>query len=147
MKIEDLYDISYLVISWILFVFFEQFQEQRAHIQFLGTALNNAETNVGRLEEENKLKEGYADRVKQMTRSLDQLQKASEKREAMEKKLRAKLEEELRELREAQNGLLSDGNQRPAEELRSKLSEAEEKVRNFCASVYIRTPDQIKMRA
>ena len=102
---------------------------------------------MGRLEEENKLKEGYADRVKQMTRSLDQLQKASEKREAMEKKLRAKLEEELRELREAQNGLLSDGNQRPAEELRSKLSEAEEKVRNFCASVYIRAPDQIKMRA
>ena len=102
---------------------------------------------MGRLEEENKLKEGYADRVKQMTRSLDQLQKASEKREAMEKKLRAKLEEELRELREAQNGLLSDGNQRPAEELRSKLSEAEEKVRNFCASVCIRTPDQIKMRA
>ena len=108
----------------------DHFQEQRAHIQFLGTALNNAETNVGRLEEENKLKEGYADRVKQMTRSLDQLQKASEKREAMEKKLRAKLEEELRELREAQNGLLSDGNQRPAEELRCKLSEAEEKVGN-----------------
>ena len=84
-----------------------------------------------RLEEENKLKEGYADRVKQMTRSLDQLQKASEKREAMEKKLRAKLEEELRELREdAQNGF-ADANQRPTEDLRSKLSEAEEKVRIY----------------
>ena len=93
--------------------------------------MNTAEANVVRLEEENKLKEGYADRVKQMTRSLDQLQKASEKREAMEKKLRAKLEEELRELREdARNGFASvDANQRPTEDLRSKLSEAEEKVR------------------
>ena len=94
--------------------------------------MNTAEANVVRLEEENKLKEGYADRVKQMTRSLDQLQKASEKREAMEKKLRAKLEEELRELREdARNGFACvDANQRPTEDLRSKLSEAEEKVKN-----------------
>ena len=98
----------------------------------MGTSLNTAEANVVRLEEENKLKEGYADRVKQMTRSLDQLQKASEKREAMEKKLRAKLEEELRELREdARNGFACvDANQRPTEDLRSKLSEAEEKVKN-----------------
>ena len=54
----------------------------------MGSTLTNAESNVVRLEEENRLKEGYAERVKQMTRSLDQLQKASEKREAMEKKLR-----------------------------------------------------------
>merc|ERR1711953_1511762 len=98
----------------------ETLEEQRAHIQFLGTSLNTAEANVVRLEEENKLKEGYADRVKQMTRSLDQLQKASEKREAMEKKLRAKLEEELRELWEdARNGFAADANQRPTEDLRS----------------------------
>ena len=56
----------------------------------MGSTLTNAESNVVRLEEENRLKEGYAERVKQMTRSLDQLQKASEKREAMEKKLRYK---------------------------------------------------------
>ena len=31
--------------------------------------------NYQRLEEECRLKEGYAERVKQMTRSLDQLQK------------------------------------------------------------------------
>ena len=112
----------------VLFFFF--LQEQRAHIQFLGSALSNAEGNVVRLEEENRLKEGYVERVKQMTRSLDQLQKASEKREAMEKKLRAKLEEELKELREAQKGN-GDANLRPGdsiEELRRKLSEAEEKV-------------------
>ena len=52
----------------------ETLEEQRAHIQFLGSALSNAETNVVRLEEENRLKEGYAERVKQMTRSLEQLQ-------------------------------------------------------------------------
>lgn len=115
------------------------FQEQRAHIQFLGTALSNAEANVVRLEEENRLKEGYAERVKQMTRSLDQLQKASEKREAMEKKLRAKLEEELKELRDAQKGNLADGHMRTGdsvEDLRRKWSEAEEKVQsNFLIAI------------
>ena len=48
----------------------------------------------------------------------------------MQKKLRAKLEDELKELREAQSGN-SDANLRPGdsvEELRRKLSEAEEKV-------------------
>ena len=69
-----------------------------------------------------------------MTRSLDQLQKASEKREAMEKKLRAKLEDELKELREAQKGNFGDANMRPGDhslqELRRKHSEAEEKVMN-----------------
>ena len=114
-----------------MFINYYIFQEQRAHIQFLGSTLTNAESNVVRLEEENRLKEGYAERVKQMTRSLDQLQKASEKREAMEKKLRAKLEDELKELREAQTGSM-DANLRPGdsiEELRRKLSEAEEKVK------------------
>ena len=45
------------------------------------------------------MKDGYAERVKAMTRSLEQLQAASEKREAMEKRLRAKLEEELADYR------------------------------------------------
>ena len=84
--------------------FFSKLIFCRAHIQILASALSNAEANAVRLEEENRLKEGYAERVKQMTRSLDQLQKASEKREAMEKKLRAKLEDELKELRDVQKG-------------------------------------------
>ena len=50
------------------------FQEQRSHIQILDSALSNAQAQVLRLEEENRMKEGYADRVKQMTRSLEQLQ-------------------------------------------------------------------------
>ena len=53
----------------------ETLEEQRAHIQILDSALSNAHGNVQRLEEECRLKEGYAERVKQMTRSLDQLQK------------------------------------------------------------------------
>ena len=44
-----------------------------------------------RLEEEVRQKEVYVDRVKSMTKSLEQLQVASEKREGMEKKLRQKL--------------------------------------------------------
>lgn len=118
----------------------ETLEEQRGHMQFLGSALSNAEANVVRLEEENRLKEGYAERVKQMTRSLDQLQKASEKREAMEKKLRAKLEDELKELREAQKpgAATGDGNLKNGdsiEELRRKLSEAEEKV--SCQNIWV----------
>jgi len=49
-------------------------QEQRAHIQILDSALSNAQATILRLEEENRMKEGYAERVKQMTRSLEQLQ-------------------------------------------------------------------------
>ena len=87
------------------------------------------------------MKDGYAERVKEMTRSLEQLQAASEKREAMEKKLRAKLEEELndfRSKRRADNGAGAgsastggagaDSDGEGADELAMKLGEAEEKV-------------------
>ena len=49
-------------------------QEQRTHIDVLDSALSNAQNNVLRLEEELRLKEAYAERVKQMTKSLEQLQ-------------------------------------------------------------------------
>merc|ERR1719367_2585708 len=80
------------------------------------------------------MKEGYAERVKQMTRSLEQLQAASEKREAMEKKLRIKLEDELKELRAQQQGEEQGAQRRfphsseSLEELRRKFAEAEEKI-------------------
>jgi hypothetical protein len=54
-------------------------QEQRAHIQILDTALSNAQATISRLEEDNRLKEGYAERVKQMTKSLEQLQAGEDK--------------------------------------------------------------------
>ena len=92
------------------------------------------------------MKDGYAERVKEMTRSLEQLQAASEKREAMEKKLRAKLEEELndfRSKRRADNGAAgagsastggagADSDGEGADELAMKLGEAEEKVNIIC---------------
>ena len=85
------------------------------------------------------MKDGYAERVKEMTRSLEQLQAASEKREAMEKKLRAKLEEELNDYRSkrradsgagsaAAGGAGADSDGEGADELAIKLGEAEEKV-------------------
>jgi angiomotin like 1 len=40
----------------------------------LDAALSNAQNTVLRLEEEVRQKEAYADRVKQMTKSLEQLQ-------------------------------------------------------------------------
>lgn len=77
----------------------ETLQEQRAHIDVLDSALSSAQATVLRLEEEVRQKEVYVDRVKSMTKSLEQLQVASEKREGMEKKLRQKLEEEVEQLR------------------------------------------------
>lgn len=82
----------------------ETLQEQRAHIDVLDSALSNAQSTVLRLEEEVRQKEVYVDRVKSMTKSLEQLQMASEKREGMEKKLRQKLEEELEQLRREREG-------------------------------------------
>ena len=64
---------------------------------------------------------------------------ASEKREAMEKKLRIKLEDELKELRAQQQGEEQGAQRRfphgseTLEELRRKFAEAEEKVRVFCS--------------
>ena len=110
----------------------ETLEEQRSHIQILDTALSNAQQQLIRLEEENKMREGYEMRVKQMTRSLEQLQAASEKREAVEKKLRAKLEEELgmyrakkdQEVLEA--GGMMDEDER--EELIRKMHQMEERI-------------------
>ena len=87
------------------------------------------------------MKDGYAERVKEMTRSLEQLQAASEKREAMEKKLRAKLEEELGEYRNSRRGrrqrrgggadngaAAADSDGEGADGLALRLGEAEEKA-------------------
>ena len=49
-------------------------QEQRTHIDVLDSALSSAQNNVLRLEDELRQKEAYAERVKQMTKSLEQLQ-------------------------------------------------------------------------
>lgn len=107
----------------------ETLQEQRTHIDVLDAALSNAQNTVLRLEEEVRQKEATADRVKQMTKSLEQLQVASEKREAMEKKLRAKLEEEVRELREeGEESSSTTAQHLDRDNIHRKLSQAEEKI-------------------
>ena len=63
------------------------------------------------------------------TNRTHSLKAASEKREAMEKKLRAKLEEELKDLRaEKSGGRLGSRDDTGMDELREKFSQAEEKV-------------------
>lgn len=52
----------------------KKLQEQRTHIDVLDSALSSAQNNVLRLEDELRQKEAYAERVKQMTKSLEQLQ-------------------------------------------------------------------------
>ena len=105
-------------------------QEQRTHIDVLDSALSNAQTTVLRLEEELRQKDILVERVKQMTKSLEQLQAASETREASEAGLRAKLEEEVRELRAARDSGALDRTETEAdmEQLADSLSQAEQKV-------------------
>jgi len=52
----------------------ETLEEQRQHIQVLDTALSNAQAQLLRLEEENRVKDSYAERIKHMTKALEQLQ-------------------------------------------------------------------------
>ena len=55
-------------------------QEQRTHIDVLDSALSTAQSNVLKLEEEVRQKEVYVERVKQMTKSLEQLQVGKKKK-------------------------------------------------------------------
>ncbi|XP_078693208.1 uncharacterized protein LOC144922963 isoform X2 [Branchiostoma floridae x Branchiostoma belcheri] len=77
--------------------------DQRSHIEILDKALSNAQANVLRLDEECRKKQIYADRVDKLQRALTALQAACEKREVLEKRLRARYEQELETLR-AQQG-------------------------------------------
>merc|ERR1719445_618105 len=98
----------------------ETIQEHRTHIDVLDSALSNAQTNVLRLEEVKR----------EMNKNLEQLQAASEKRELMEKKLRAKLETELQQLRQGNEMTHNDNadNHENYEQLRAQMNNFEEKV-------------------
>ena len=114
----------------------ETIQEHRTHIDVLDSALSNAQTNVLRLEEVKREMTKNLEQLqvkgvvmKPLLLNLNQKQAAGEKRELMEKKLRAKLEEELNESRKGnelmQNVTESNEN---FDQLRHKLSDYEEKV-------------------
>ncbi|KAH1028424.1 hypothetical protein HUJ05_001778 [Dendroctonus ponderosae] len=109
-------------------------QEQRTHIDILDTALTNAQGNVVRLEEENRKKQGYVERVAQLQRALYSLQVASDRREDTERKLRLQLEIELQRTKvvrgerksgwDSPNGSGSES----ASELKRQLREKDENI-------------------
>lgn len=109
-------------------------QEQRTHIDILDTALTNAQGNVVRLEEENRKKQVYVERVAQLQRALYSLQLASDRREETERKLRLQLERELQRAKAAQ-GERRGGRDSPngsgnesASELKRQLREKDENL-------------------
>lgn len=108
-------------------------QEQRTHINILDTALQNAQSNVVRLEEECRKKQLYVERVAQLQRVLSSLQLASDRREQGERKLRMQLERELRNERARAAGAptsddLGANSSESAAELKRKLREREGKI-------------------
>lgn len=65
-------------------------------------ALISAQTRNRQLEEELRRKRAYVEKVERMQSALAQLQAACEKREALELRLRTRLEQELKSLRAQQ---------------------------------------------
>ncbi|XP_076250098.1 uncharacterized protein LOC143189963 isoform X2 [Rhynchophorus ferrugineus] len=130
-------------------------QEQRTHIDILDTALTNAQGNVVRLEEENRKKQVYVERVAQLQRALYSLQLASDRREETERKLRLQLERELQRTKAAQgerkggwdspNGSESES----ASELKRQLREKDEKIMRLegdCAKLEQRFLEESALR-
>ncbi|EEC02734.1 angiomotin, putative [Ixodes scapularis] len=107
-------------------------QEQRNHIDILDTALNNAQANVVRLEEECRKKQFYVDRASQLQQALANVQVASERRLLMEKRFRSQLERDVENLTAQKNeGKLSGSGRKDSgdvEYLKRLLREYEEKI-------------------
>lgn len=107
-------------------------QEQRNHIDILDTALNNAQANVVRLEEECRKKQFYVDRANQLQQALANVQVASERRLLMEKRFRSQLERDVENLTAQKNeGKLSGSGRKDSgdvEYLKRLLREYEEKI-------------------
>lgn len=107
-------------------------QEQRNHIDILDNALNNAQANVVRLEEECRKKQFYMERAGQLQKHLADMQMASERRLQMEKRFRSQLERDVENLTAQKNEGKSLSNSRKEAEdmemLRKTLREYEEKI-------------------
>lgn len=104
-------------------------QEQRNHIDILDNALNNAQANVVRIEEECRKKQFYVDRVNQLQKALTNLQLASERRLAMEKRCRSQLERELEALKnEGRAAPVNKKDLEDVEQLKRTLRDYEEKI-------------------
>ncbi|XP_064455840.1 angiomotin-like protein 1 isoform X2 [Ornithodoros turicata] len=104
-------------------------QEQRNHIDILDNALNNAQANVVRMEEECRKKQFYVERVNQLQKALGNLQLANERRLQMEKRCRSQLERDVETLKtEGKAVATSKKESEDTEHLRKVLREYEEKI-------------------
>lgn len=77
-------------------------EEWKRRREALELALMSAQTRNRQLEEELRRKRAYVEKVERMQSALAQLQAACEKREALELRLRTRLEQELKSLRAQQ---------------------------------------------
>ncbi|XP_067669621.1 angiomotin-like isoform X2 [Haliotis asinina] len=77
-------------------------QGQEKKLDILESTLSNTEARLVHLGQECSTKQGHLDKMEQMQKSLMSLQSASERREQMDRQLRAKLEKELDSLRAQQ---------------------------------------------
>lgn len=77
-------------------------EEWKRRREALEQALISAQTRNRQLEEELRRKRAYVEKVERMQSALAQLQAACEKREALELRLRTRLEQELKNLRAQQ---------------------------------------------
>ncbi|KAK2889173.1 hypothetical protein QQF64_028730 [Cirrhinus molitorella] len=108
-------------------------EEWKRRRETLEQALMSAQTRNRQLEEELRRKRAYVEKVERMQSALAQLQAACEKREALELRLRTRLEQELKSLRAQQwqsqaqtsPGSYSDLN---VSSLHQQLREREEQV-------------------
>lgn len=106
-------------------------QEQRNHIDILDNALNNAQANVVRLEEECRKKQLYVERAGQLQKHLAEIQVASERRLQMEKRFRSQLERDVENLTSKTEGKSPSNARKESEDveiLKKTLREYEEKI-------------------
>ncbi|XP_037511210.1 angiomotin isoform X2 [Rhipicephalus sanguineus] len=106
-------------------------QEQRNHIDILDNALNNAQANVVRLEEECRKKQMYVERAGQLQKHLAEIQMASERRLQMEKRFRSQLERDVENLTAKTDGKSPSNARKESEDveiLKKTLREYEEKI-------------------
>nr|XP_023678068.1 angiomotin-like protein 2 [Paramormyrops kingsleyae]XP_023678069.1 angiomotin-like protein 2 [Paramormyrops kingsleyae] len=107
-------------------------EEQRRLAEALEQALGSAQARGRRLEEELRRKCAYVEKVERLQHALAQLQAACEKRETLERKLRTRLEQELKALRgqqrQSQGQAGSTASELSASYLEERLREKEERI-------------------
>nr|XP_057929900.1 angiomotin-like 2a [Doryrhamphus excisus] len=103
-------------------------ESQRAR-ELLEKALLSSHARNRQLEEELQRKRAYVEKVERLQSSLAQLQAACEKREALELRLRTRLEQELKSMRAQQNQTSGPVASEPSSSLsQQQLREREERI-------------------